>query len=56
MITRFRFALEAAPWFYRRLLWEAGMIGQVLYLEAVDDQRLTTLPPYYHLQNQEPIK
>ena len=22
------------PWFYRRLFWEAGMIGQVLYLEA----------------------
>ncbi|MFY9314025.1 MAG: SagB family peptide dehydrogenase [Burkholderiales bacterium] len=74
------------PWFYRRLYWEAGLIGQVLYLEAeaagvratgigcyfddpvhqvfgfkglafqslyhftvggaVDDPRLTTLPPY----------
>ncbi len=22
------------PWFYPRLFWEAGMIGQVLYLEA----------------------
>ncbi|MCP4643734.1 MAG: SagB/ThcOx family dehydrogenase [bacterium] len=22
------------PWFYRRLFWEAGMAGQVLYLEA----------------------
>ncbi len=22
------------PWFYRRLFWEAGLIGQVLYLEA----------------------
>ncbi len=22
------------PWFYRRLFWEAGMIGQMLYLEA----------------------
>ena len=22
------------PWFYRRLFWEAGVIGQVLYLEA----------------------
>ncbi|GMU91403.1 MAG: hypothetical protein AMXMBFR4_04610 [Candidatus Hydrogenedentota bacterium] len=22
------------PWFYRRLFWETGMIGQVLYLEA----------------------
>ena len=74
------------PWFYRRLFWETGLIGQVLYLEAeaagiratgigcffddpvhqvfgfkdlsfqslspftvggaVDDPRLTTLPPY----------
>lgn len=73
-------------WFYRRLFWEAGLVGQVLYLEAeaagvratgigcffddpvhqvfglqdltfqslyhftvggaVDDPRLTTLPPY----------
>ena len=22
------------PWFYPRLYWEAGMIGQLLYLEA----------------------
>jgi nitroreductase len=22
------------PWFYRRLFWECGLIGQVLYLEA----------------------
>jgi hypothetical protein len=22
------------PWFYRRLFWETGLIGQVLYLEA----------------------
>jgi hypothetical protein len=22
------------PWFYRRLFWEAGLIGQILYLEA----------------------
>jgi hypothetical protein len=22
-------------WFYRRLFWETGLIGQVLYLEAV---------------------
>jgi SagB-type dehydrogenase family enzyme len=25
---------EFGPWFYRRLFWEAGMVGQVLYLEA----------------------
>jgi SagB-type dehydrogenase family enzyme len=77
-------------WWYRRLFWEAGVLGQVLYLEAeaagvrgtgigcyfddvfhqqlglrddqfqdlyhftvggpVDDRRLTTLPPYAHLQ------
>jgi SagB-type dehydrogenase family enzyme len=90
MIARFRSHLEQAPWLYRRLHWEAGMIGQVLYLEAeahgmsgtgigcffddvihrllglsgdafqdiyhftvgkaVDDRRLTTLPPYHHLR------
>jgi nitroreductase len=22
------------PWHYRRLFWESGMVGQVLYLEA----------------------
>ena len=26
--------IEETPWHYRRLYWEAGMIGQVLYLEA----------------------
>jgi SagB-type dehydrogenase family enzyme len=25
---------ERGPWWYRRLHWEAGMLGQVLYLEA----------------------
>ena len=75
------------PWFYKRLFWETGLVGQVLYLEAeaagvratgigcffdnpvhevlgfhpktiwqslyhftmggpIDDERLTTLPPY----------
>jgi nitroreductase len=78
--------IQDAPWRYRRLYWECGMIGQALYLEAeaagiratgigcfyddemhrllgleghewqslyhftaggaVEDQRLTTLPPY----------
>jgi hypothetical protein len=87
MIAEYQEALVAhGPWFYRRLFWEAGLIGQVLYLEAeaagvratgigcffddpvhqtfgfrdlafqslyhftvggaVDDPRLTTLPPY----------
>ena len=26
--------LSLGPWWYRRLFWEAGMIGHVLYLEA----------------------
>jgi nitroreductase len=26
--------IRHGPWFYRRLFWEAGVIGQVLYLEA----------------------
>ena len=87
MIAEYQESLAAhGPWFYRRLFWEAGAIGQVLYLEAeaagvrstgigcffddpvhqtfgftdlafqslyhftvggaVDDPRLTTLPPY----------
>lgn len=27
-------ALEKGAWWYRRLFWEAGMLGQILYLEA----------------------
>jgi len=87
MIAEFEPALRArGSWFYRRLYWEAGVVGQVLYLEAeaagvratgigcyfddavhqvfglreaafqslyhftvgtaIDDPRLTTLPPY----------
>jgi SagB-type dehydrogenase family enzyme len=35
MIAAYRETLVAhGPWFYRRLFWEAGAIGQVLYLEA----------------------
>ncbi|MCR3884404.1 MAG: SagB/ThcOx family dehydrogenase [Methanothrix sp.] len=35
MIARFRGALEErGPWFYNRLLWECGTVGQTLYLEA----------------------
>ncbi len=35
MLAEYRAALAAhGPWFYRRLFWEAGAIGQVLYLEA----------------------
>jgi len=25
---------ESGPWFYPRLFWESGLVGQVLYLEA----------------------
>lgn len=92
MIADFSSTLKAeGAWSYRRLFWEAGLIGQVLYLEAgaadiqatgigcyfddlmheimgmdtaddawqslyhftvggaVHDQRLVTLPAYYHL-------
>ncbi len=92
MIARFRDALAGSPFIYRRLFWETGMIGQVLYLEAeargmrgtgigcffddvvhgfmglsdnayqslyhftvggaLDDSRITTLPPYHHLKGQ----
>jgi SagB-type dehydrogenase family enzyme len=35
MVADYRAALEdLGPWFYRRLHWEAGAIGQLLYLEA----------------------
>ncbi|MCR4299434.1 MAG: SagB/ThcOx family dehydrogenase, partial [Gallionella sp.] len=35
MIAEFEPSLRRyGPWFYRRLFWEAGVIGQVLYLEA----------------------
>ncbi len=34
MLAQFDAALEEGPWAYRTLYWEAGMLGQVLYLEA----------------------
>lgn len=35
MLAEYQEPLAAhGPWFYRRLYWEAGAIGQVLYLEA----------------------
>jgi nitroreductase len=35
MIAEFSTSLEKyGPWFYRNLFWEAGLIGQVLYVEA----------------------
>lgn len=35
MVARFEAPLrERGEWFYRRLFWECGLIGQILYLEA----------------------
>jgi SagB-type dehydrogenase family enzyme len=35
MIAEFEPSLrQHGPWFYRRLFWETGLIGQILYLEA----------------------
>jgi nitroreductase len=35
MLAEYRASLDAfGPWFYRRLYWETGVIGQILYLEA----------------------
>jgi len=34
MLAEFKATLNDSPWRYRELFWEAGLIGQVLYLEA----------------------
>ncbi len=34
MVAEFGAVIKAEPWQYRRLFWECGLIGQVLYLEA----------------------
>ncbi len=34
MVAEFNETIETMPWLYRRLFWECGLIGQVLYLEA----------------------
>ena len=34
MLAEFDAPLQDAPWRYRQLYWEAGLLGQVLYLEA----------------------
>jgi nitroreductase len=34
MVAEFGASLAVAPWLYRRLFWECGLIGQTLYLEA----------------------
>ncbi len=95
MIAKFKENIGEKPFLYRRLYWEAGMIGQVLYLEAeshsvrgtgigcffddvvhkllgfsdnsyqgiyhftiggaLEDERITTLPPYYHLDKKNDV-
>jgi SagB-type dehydrogenase family enzyme len=49
MITRFEQPLrDQGEWFYRRLFWECGLIGQVLYLEAeAAGGRATGIGCYY---------
>ena len=49
MIARVEQALrERGEWFYRRLFWECGLIGQVLYLEAeAAGGRATGIGCYY---------
>ena len=49
MIARFEQPLrERGDWFYRRLFWESGLVGQVLYLEAeAAGGRATGIGCYY---------
>ncbi len=49
MIARFEEPIrEHGEWFYRRLFWECGLIGQVLYLEAeAAGARATGIGCYY---------
>ncbi|MEG3640548.1 nitroreductase family protein [Magnetococcus sp. PR-3] len=34
MLAQWEQGLKIGPWHYRNMFWEAGMLGQVLYLEA----------------------
>jgi hypothetical protein len=34
MLAEYENSLTHRPWIYRQLFWEAGILGQVLYLEA----------------------
>jgi nitroreductase len=49
MIARFEAPMrERGEWFYRRLFWECGLIGQVLYLDAeAAGARATGIGCYY---------
>jgi hypothetical protein len=34
MLSLFEDSLDEGPWWYRRLFWEGGVLGQALYMEA----------------------
>jgi hypothetical protein len=34
MLSLFQDSLDEGPWWYRRLFWESGVLGHVLYLQA----------------------
>lgn len=55
MIADFEANLDAdGPWAYRRLHWEAGLIGQMLYLEAeVAGLRATGIGCFFDLEMRE---
>ena len=48
MLAEFDSNIQHKPWQYRQLFWEAGMIGQTLYLEAeAADVRATGIGCYF---------
>ncbi|HAN56079.1 MAG TPA: nitroreductase [Betaproteobacteria bacterium] len=48
MLAEYDTGLAQGPWIYRQLFWEAGMLGQVLYLEAeAADVRGTGIGCYF---------
>ncbi len=48
MLAEFDSNIQDKPWQYRQLFWEAGMIGQTLYLEAeAADVRATGIGCYF---------
>jgi SagB-type dehydrogenase family enzyme len=48
MLAEFDASLAEKPWIYRQLFWEAGIIGQILYLEAeAADMRGTGIGCYF---------
>lgn len=48
MVAEFSQSIKQAPWHYRYLFWEAGLIGQVLYLQAeAHDVRGTGIGCYF---------